>query len=852
MIFAVPVFLFAAAAFAGPPRFPFINGIRLPTPEQEKYLEKKVVKIKSVQPNSTAFARSKASPGLTPGLPSAVNNWQYLPKVGDQEGGSDCVAWAVCYYYKTYQESREHGWGNPDYSVNPEHVFSPAFCYDLANYGGVHHGSYPSEVIQLVADYGVATWQEMPHTGTDYLAWPSQAVWKNAIAYRAQSTATIDLRTDAGITALKQQLANGDLAVINMIIYDNFYDNYPNDYEGINNGVLYEDAGYIDGGHAVTVTGYDDNKSYVDGAGVTKYGAFKIVNSFGPDWGILDTDIGTKGFMWMSYDYMRDRTSGTAWTMVDRINYQPSVYGTFGLQHPARGDLDVVFMGGNDENAPDWSFDALHNLGGNNAIDQKIVVDLSSYNPDFKNKFWLKVNDSASNADTGQITFMSVQQAGGGEIVSTDTPKATQNGRDVYVQLCNQAVMPAAPAGDVYTGVYSGGVTVNWSSGTAVSGYNPAGTLYKVELSTAPGFKPVIDSSQTYNLSAGFAGLSPNTTYYSRVQALGYCAAEPSAFVTLAALPAGSEFLEVWRSSAVVQWSGNGDPAGTSFEAEYWTAGGSTTSLTVNLTSAVLTGLTQETTVYARVRALNYDGSPTAYDSIISTFIPNTVAVILSSDSYTLVYDHISLDVLPDTFYDTATVLIQKPAIVPPDSGGLEGFIDGVVVDISARNPAAQILQPLKEVTVTADYNGVSLAGADEDTLVIANYNALRSVWVPLFSTRDKSAKTVTAKAGHFSLFQLMHSPAALASSGITVGPNPLRPVLNPGTRFTFRHLPSGTGVKIYTYLGELLYETAADAAGMAVWDGKNKSGRLVASDIYLALLEWKGEKKIMKLVVEK
>jgi hypothetical protein len=228
------------------------------------------------------------------------------------------------------------------------------------------------------------------------------------------------------------------------------------------------------------------------------------------------------------------------------------------------------------------------------------------------------------------------------------------------------------------------------------------------------------------------------------------------------------------------------------------------------------------------------------------------MAVIRSGGGSTLVYDQISLNILPDTFNETATVLLKRPASAPPDSGGLEGFSSRVLVDVSAQNPATQKLQPLREVLVTADYRNMDIEGADEDTLVIANYNDIHSVWVPLPSTRDKSAKTVTAKAGHFSLFQLMHLLAGANISGITVGPNPLRPVRDPGTQFTFRHLPSGASVKIYTYLGELLHETAADASGMAVWDGKNKAGRPAASDIYLALIEWKGEKNIFKLVVEK
>ena len=62
----------------------------------------------------------------------------------------------------------------------------------------------------------------------------------------------------------------------------------------------------------------------------------------------------------------------------------------------------------------------------------------------------------------------------------------------------------------------------------------------------------------------------------------------------------------------------------------------------------------------------------------------------------------------------------------------------------------------------------------------------------------------------------------------------------------------AGTAVKIYTYLGELIYEGTADASGLAAWNGKNKGGRLAASDVYLALVQWGGQQKIFKLVVEK
>jgi len=505
LFLAASIFL-SAAVCAEPPLYPFKNGIRPPTPEQKKYLEERTVKITRVQPNGTAMKRSSAAPGAMPGLPSSVNNVQYLPKVGDQGMQGSCVGWSTCYYYKTYQEAKEHGWGSPDYSTDPDHVISPAFCYNLENFGQ-DNGSYPLWMMDLMAGHGAATWKEMPYTDRDYTTWPSSAAWKSAIAYREQSAGTIDLSKDAGITALKQQLANGDLAVVDLPVTASF-DHYPDDYAGVNNQVMYDNAGGIRGGHALAVVGYDDNKSYNDGTG-TKYGAFKIVNSWGSGWGILDPTVGTKGFIWISYTYMRDKSDQEAFTMVDRVSYQPSAYGTFGLNHAQRGDLNVTFMGGNDKNHPDWSFAALTALGGSHAVNQKIVVDLSDFSPDFHNKFWLKVNDSASHSDTGQITFLGAQQAGDTEKVSTDTPKNTQNGSDVFVLLSGGGGAQTT-LDPVFTQVNISSLTVAWDQ--------VPGADYVAVLSN-DSFYTSIRSSATQSLnSLTVTGLSAGVRYYFQVK----------------------------------------------------------------------------------------------------------------------------------------------------------------------------------------------------------------------------------------------------------------------------------------------------------------------------------------------
>jgi N-acetylneuraminic acid mutarotase len=417
-------------------------------------------------------------------------------------------------------------------------------------------------------------------------------------------------------------------------------------------------------------------------------------------------------------------------------------------------------------------------------------------------------------------------------------------------------VQPEASGGGVYTNIQNASLTVNWSSGNAVAGYDPEGILYETELSTTAGFDILAGASRTHILSAVFSGLSTNTTYYARVRAEGFGGPGPYTdlgwIATLARPPAYSGFLNVWRSSITVGWGANGNPSGTFYQTEFWTAGGSTTTLTVGSDEVAITGLRQETTVYTRIRAVNFSGIHSDYDLTISTFIPATIAPITADESDRLFYNQVSMIVPANTFVEDISVSMKMPESVPPDNEDLKSLPDRVIVDISALDAGMQRRQPLKDVELAVDYTGMTLGGADEGALVIATYNESRSVWVPLYTRRDRIAKIVTAKVGHFSLFQLMYSVAGAGISGVTVGPNPLKPSSNPGQSFTFRNLPADGRVRIYSYLGELLCEVRADGSGMAVWDGRNKSGVRVSSGLYLALVQGSGDKRIIKLVIER
>lgn len=67
--------------------------------------------------------------------------------------------------------------------------------------------------------------------------------------------------------------------------------------------------------------------------------------------------------------------------------------------------------------------------------------------------------------------------------------------------------------------------------------------------------------------------------------------------------------------------------------------------------------------------------------------------------------------------------------------------------------------------------------------------------------------------------------------------PNPLQ-LYKGQNAMTFTNVRQCATVKIYTYAGELVRSLPSDSSCDAVWDAKNSDGDLVASGVYLALVE--------------
>jgi parallel beta-helix repeat protein len=356
----------------------------------------------------------------------------WFPPIGNQDGEGSCVAWAVGYYVKTFQEAKEHNWnlsdasweggyyGHPT-SAYQDRIFSPDFVYHLIN-NGVDSGSSFYDAINLVCEVGISSWKEMPYDPLDYVSWPSEEAWSEAPLYRADGS-TIDyllLSTYDDLQSLKNWIASGNLAVIGVDA---------NQYPSLDNDVWTLDN-YLSPSvnHANTIVGYDDTVAYSE-EGQTRYGAFKIANS----WGVGEWENVPDGFYWISYEAMMQRVEDCMF-FSDRIGYEPTVLSSFRIDHSMRSECSIsIGMGDHDFPVVAKSFSYLVKGGSHPFCANNIVFDVTEFKDSvstvYGQLFFIKVYDGGTPT-TGTIMNFSIMH-----VASKDTPIATIQGAYVHADV---------------------------------------------------------------------------------------------------------------------------------------------------------------------------------------------------------------------------------------------------------------------------------------------------------------------------------------------------------------------------------------------------------------------------------
>ena len=247
-------------------------------------------------------------------LPSQLDysNSPYLPPVGRQHENS-CVGWATGYYLRTYQQGMDLGWKIKDGEIgNPSRIFSPTFIYNQIN-DGTDDGAYMEDAGNLLMRIGASPLSYFPYIEGDYWTQPDSRAIQAAYPHRIRDWRILYTKNDSRdyiIQKTKEYLNTGDLLVAGIKVGFKF--NYPM-IDHLGNAIITTDN-YANYGHAVVVVGYDDNIETPEG-----YGAFKIINSYGKDWG-------NNGFAYMSYDaYVTNIEGGYVFTDLINEDYIPDI-----------------------------------------------------------------------------------------------------------------------------------------------------------------------------------------------------------------------------------------------------------------------------------------------------------------------------------------------------------------------------------------------------------------------------------------------------------------------------------------------------------------------------------------------
>jgi hypothetical protein len=232
-----------------------------------------------------------ASSAMMGTLPEQKDLSEWFPKPGDQGFQASCVAWAVCYGLKSYQEAVE----NKRYPNNLKDLFSPSYIYNQIKLNGCDNGSYIRSALELLKKEGVATLEQFPYDQSECNRQPTKIDKTNARRFSIADWRTVSLQDEIDV---KSHIASGFPVVIGMMIDEGFR-------RIIGNQIYSGPSGKELGGHAMVVVGYND-----------KVQAFKILNSWSANWG-------DDGYVWVSYRAFKQRVK-EAYAVQDIIITDPT------------------------------------------------------------------------------------------------------------------------------------------------------------------------------------------------------------------------------------------------------------------------------------------------------------------------------------------------------------------------------------------------------------------------------------------------------------------------------------------------------------------------------------------------
>ena len=222
------------------------------------------------------YERLPKAPKYRAVLPERVDLSSRFPIPGDQKQQGSCTAWAVAYGARSYYDGLANG-----QAVSPQSAFSPAYIFNQLRHAepGRCAGSQISDALNLLVTQGVARLDEFPYTDSNCSRVPSARVLASAALNRIRGWRSIP---KGQVETVKGELYRGNPVIVAM--------STTNTFDRVKGSMVFNDVrSETKGYHAMNIVGYDDQK-----------GAFKLLNSWGTDWG-------DGGYGWVDYEAMTMR-----------------------------------------------------------------------------------------------------------------------------------------------------------------------------------------------------------------------------------------------------------------------------------------------------------------------------------------------------------------------------------------------------------------------------------------------------------------------------------------------------------------------------------------------------------------
>lgn len=224
-------------------------------------------------------------------VPQAYSLKQYCPTPKSQEQYGTCTSWATSYAARTICEAISNGWTNTN-EITAE-AFSPIFVYKNIedNATDCQHGTSIAKALSLLKTKGAPKFKSFSVLCADFVP---PILFDEAQNYKIDDYTKLFDRdydwvthqwidnTPASVkmSTIKKAISQDHPVVIAMNCYSSFSVYGKDLWSGEQDNLRGE------GGHAMCVIGYDDDKYG---------GAFEIMNSWGTYWG-------HEGFIWVRYD----------------------------------------------------------------------------------------------------------------------------------------------------------------------------------------------------------------------------------------------------------------------------------------------------------------------------------------------------------------------------------------------------------------------------------------------------------------------------------------------------------------------------------------------------------------------